>query len=127
MTLCGSACWTARSSTGWGFSRLSGPGTAVPSLLDRHLDRLQRSARELGLPLEPAQLPDAASVSRLIDASRTSLYRRRRCSAQTHALGRSFGEQHGLELDFLDDSGAVAAADPGDQVRSSPRSIHGRR
>ena len=36
-----------------------------PTLLDRHLERLQNSARELGLPLEPGQLPDAGSCRRV--------------------------------------------------------------
>jgi branched-chain amino acid aminotransferase len=41
-----------------------------PTLLDRHLARLQNSARELGLPLEAGQLPDARAVAALIEASR---------------------------------------------------------
>lgn len=40
------------------------------TLLPRHLARLQRSARELGLPLDPAQLPDAAAVAELLRADR---------------------------------------------------------
>ncbi len=40
------------------------------TLLGRHLARLQQSARELGLPLETAQLPDARAVARLLEASR---------------------------------------------------------
>jgi branched-subunit amino acid aminotransferase/4-amino-4-deoxychorismate lyase len=40
------------------------------TLLDRHLARLQHSARELELPLEDAQLPDARAVARLLEASR---------------------------------------------------------
>ena len=43
------------------------------TLLDRHLARLQRSARELELPLESAQLPDAGDVARLIAANREHL------------------------------------------------------
>jgi branched-chain amino acid aminotransferase len=39
-----------------------------PTLLGRHLERLQRSARELGLPLDPAQLPDASGVADLLRA-----------------------------------------------------------
>ena len=42
----------------------------MPTLLHRHLERLQDSARELGLPLEPGQLPDARAVAALIAASR---------------------------------------------------------
>jgi branched-chain amino acid aminotransferase len=36
-----------------------------PTLLARHRERMTRSARELGLPLDPAQLPDAAAVAML--------------------------------------------------------------
>jgi branched-chain amino acid aminotransferase len=42
---------------------------ALPTLLGRHLARLQNSARELQLPLEARQLPDARSVAALIEAS----------------------------------------------------------
>jgi branched-subunit amino acid aminotransferase/4-amino-4-deoxychorismate lyase len=41
-----------------------------PSLLDRHIERLIASARALGLPLEPGQLPDARAVALLVAASR---------------------------------------------------------
>jgi branched-chain amino acid aminotransferase len=41
-----------------------------PTLLRRHLERLRNSARELGLPLEAGQLPDAQAVAALIAASR---------------------------------------------------------
>jgi branched-chain amino acid aminotransferase len=44
-----------------------------PTLLSLHLERMQCSARELGLALEPAQLPDVAAVFRLLEASRVSL------------------------------------------------------
>jgi branched-subunit amino acid aminotransferase/4-amino-4-deoxychorismate lyase len=40
-----------------------------PTLLKRHLERLRNSARELGLPLDSAQLPDAEAVAKLIGAS----------------------------------------------------------
>src|SRR3954467_8865513 len=39
-----------------------------PTLLGRHLERLRRSARELGLPLDPAQLPDEGAVANLLRA-----------------------------------------------------------
>jgi branched-chain amino acid aminotransferase len=39
-----------------------------PVLLDRHLARLSRSARELGLPLDPSALPDADAVASLLRA-----------------------------------------------------------
>ncbi|MGP0065299.1 MAG: aminotransferase class IV [Isosphaeraceae bacterium] len=39
-----------------------------PTLLERHLDRLKRSARELELPLDTSHLPDRAAVSRLASA-----------------------------------------------------------
>ena len=39
-----------------------------PTLLDRHLARLTRSAGELGLPLDPAMLPDAGAVAALLGA-----------------------------------------------------------
>jgi branched-subunit amino acid aminotransferase/4-amino-4-deoxychorismate lyase len=38
------------------------------TLLPRHLDRLARSASELGLPLEPAQCPDESAVRALLRA-----------------------------------------------------------
>jgi branched-subunit amino acid aminotransferase/4-amino-4-deoxychorismate lyase len=41
-----------------------------PTLLHRHLERLTKSARALGLPLEPGQLPDSRAVVDLIAASR---------------------------------------------------------
>lgn len=44
-----------------------------PVLLDRHIRRMQRSARELDLPLDCADLPDFRAVTDLIDASRDSL------------------------------------------------------
>jgi branched-subunit amino acid aminotransferase/4-amino-4-deoxychorismate lyase len=44
-----------------------------PTLLSLHVERMQRSARELGLTVDPAQLPDAKAVYHLIEASRTSL------------------------------------------------------
>jgi branched-subunit amino acid aminotransferase/4-amino-4-deoxychorismate lyase len=37
-------------------------------LLDRHLARMSRSAQELGLPLDPADLPDAKAVAALLGA-----------------------------------------------------------
>jgi branched-subunit amino acid aminotransferase/4-amino-4-deoxychorismate lyase len=39
-----------------------------PTLLPRHLDRLRRSARELGLPLEESALPDHAAIGALLQA-----------------------------------------------------------
>jgi branched-chain amino acid aminotransferase len=38
-------------------------------LLHRHLERMARSAGELGLPLESSQLPDRQAVSQLIEAN----------------------------------------------------------
>jgi branched-subunit amino acid aminotransferase/4-amino-4-deoxychorismate lyase len=43
------------------------------TLLPRHLARMQRSAAELGLPLELSQLPDARAVGELIAANHASL------------------------------------------------------
>ena len=43
-----------------------------PELLDRHIERMKRSARELDLPLDDDQLPDARAVSDLIEANRDS-------------------------------------------------------
>jgi branched-subunit amino acid aminotransferase/4-amino-4-deoxychorismate lyase len=37
-----------------------------PALLGRHLVRMMRSARELGLPLEPSSLPDERAVAELL-------------------------------------------------------------
>lgn len=39
-----------------------------PTLLDRHLERMRRSADELGLVLDPADLPDAFAVDQLQQA-----------------------------------------------------------
>jgi branched-chain amino acid aminotransferase len=44
-----------------------------PTLLHRHFERMMYSALELGLPLEPSQLPDAQAVFQLIEANRASL------------------------------------------------------
>ena len=44
-----------------------------PTLLDRHVERMQSSARELGLPLDRGHLPDAQAVADLIEANRPSL------------------------------------------------------
>jgi branched-chain amino acid aminotransferase len=44
-----------------------------PTLLNRHLERLVRSTRELGLPLESSQLPNSAAVFELIEANQVSL------------------------------------------------------
>jgi branched-subunit amino acid aminotransferase/4-amino-4-deoxychorismate lyase len=44
-----------------------------PKLLPRHLERMQRSARELGLSFDPVNLPDLRAVVDLIDANRASL------------------------------------------------------
>jgi branched-chain amino acid aminotransferase len=44
-----------------------------PVLLDRHLERIRRSARELGLSLDDDDLPDVPAVSDLIEANRDAL------------------------------------------------------
>jgi branched-subunit amino acid aminotransferase/4-amino-4-deoxychorismate lyase len=44
-----------------------------PTLLDRHLDRVERSAHALGLPLDRADLPDASAVFDLVEANRARL------------------------------------------------------
>lgn len=41
-----------------------------PTLLDRHLARMTRSAAELGLPLDPTALPDEGAVAELLRANR---------------------------------------------------------
>jgi branched-subunit amino acid aminotransferase/4-amino-4-deoxychorismate lyase len=41
----------------------------VAPLLPRHLARMTRSAEELGLPLDPAALPDAAALDGLLQAN----------------------------------------------------------
>ena len=41
-----------------------------PTLLDRHLARLRRSAEELGIPLDPADLPDAGAVAASVAGER---------------------------------------------------------
>jgi branched-subunit amino acid aminotransferase/4-amino-4-deoxychorismate lyase len=40
-----------------------------PTLLDRHLERMQHSARDLGLPLQTRQMPDGGAVVELMKAS----------------------------------------------------------
>ena len=42
-------------------------------LLDRHIERLIGSARQLGLPLESNQIPDAPAVFQLIEADRAAM------------------------------------------------------
>ncbi|WP_165219815.1 aminotransferase class IV [Aquisphaera insulae] len=42
-----------------------------PALLPRHMERLAGSARALGLPLDPADLPDDAAVRALVHATNT--------------------------------------------------------
>jgi branched-chain amino acid aminotransferase len=44
-----------------------------PTLLERHLDRMKRSARELGLSVDPSHLPDAPAADKLIKANQASL------------------------------------------------------
>jgi len=39
-----------------------------PLLLDRHLNRLRRSADELGIPLNDSTLPDAEAIAQLLEA-----------------------------------------------------------
>lgn len=40
-----------------------------PSLLDRHLARISRSALALGIPLDPGQRPDEEAIARLLRAA----------------------------------------------------------
>jgi branched-chain amino acid aminotransferase len=47
--------------------------TGHPVLLDRHLARMRRSARELDLPLESDDFPNVRAVADLIEAHRDSL------------------------------------------------------
>jgi branched-chain amino acid aminotransferase len=44
-----------------------------PTLLSLHVERLERSAGELDLTVDPTHLPDAAAVFHLIEANRASL------------------------------------------------------
>jgi branched-subunit amino acid aminotransferase/4-amino-4-deoxychorismate lyase len=44
-----------------------------PTLLSLHVERMERSARELCLTVDPAQFPDAAAVCHLIEANHASL------------------------------------------------------
>jgi branched-chain amino acid aminotransferase len=46
-----------------------------PALLDRHLERMRRSARELDLPLDADDFPDVRAVTDLIEANQDSLSR----------------------------------------------------
>jgi len=53
---------------GLGLFETSRTWSGRPTLLDRHRARMLRSARELGLDLDPETLPDAEAVARLIRA-----------------------------------------------------------
>ncbi len=44
-----------------------------PTLLSMHIERLRRSAQELGLAVDPEQLPDARAVYSLVEANHASL------------------------------------------------------
>ncbi len=69
-----------------------------PTLLGRHLERMKNSARELGLPLENDQLPNAQAVAALVEASRDTL---------------SPGEDARLRITL---SGGLATSPPGASV-----------
>lgn len=64
-----------------------------PTLLRRHLDRLSRSARELGLPLDPDQLPDSGAVNALLGAEGREGDARLRIT-----LSGGLSESHGATL-----------------------------
>ena len=112
MTPCGSACWTARSSTDLGLFETFRTWNGHTTLLHRHLERLLHSARELGLPLESSQLPDSAAVFQLIEANRASLTPGQDVRLRL-TLSGGLATTLGIELGPLDDRGAVAAPDPG--------------
>lgn len=44
-------------------------GGGRPTLMDRHLERMKRSANDLGLPFDPTELPDASAVSALLETT----------------------------------------------------------
>ena len=60
-----------------------------PTLLDRHVERLKASARALGLPLEPGQLPGSRDVALLIAANRDVIPRRSGRPTADHAFRRT--------------------------------------
>ena len=79
-----------------------------PTLLSRHLERLCALGRELGLPLEPGHLPDAAAVLRLGEASGVSGREdiRLRITLSGGLANRRWTRNHAL-----DGRGSVAGAD----------------
>ena len=92
-----------------------------PTLLNRHVERMQRSARELGLPLESGQLPDARAVSDLIEANRASLAPGQDVRLRLTLSGGA-GDHAGLGLGPLDDGRAAAA--PGPSTGRGHHAVH---
>lgn len=79
-----------------------------PTLMSHHLDRMQRSARELGLTVDPAQLPDAQAVIDLIEANRASLPAGQDPQDPAHVI-RRLRHKHRGKLDTLDDRRSAAS------------------
>lgn len=71
-----------------------------PTLLDRHLDRLRRSAETLHIPLDPAGLPDAGAVARLLRENRVGGEARLRITA-TGGVSASAGSTVWMRCDPL--------------------------
>lgn len=63
-----------------------------PVLLDRHLTRLKRSAEQLGLGLEPEQMPEPADLIALIQASGLSGDARLRLTLSAGPASRTPGQ-----------------------------------
>ncbi len=80
-----------------------------PALLDRHLDRLRRSAETLHLPLDPARLPDAGAVAALLRESRVEGEARLRITA-TGGVSASAGSTVWMRCDPLSADAAMTGA-----------------
>ena len=77
-----------------------------PTLLDRHLERMRRSAGELGLALDHRQVPDHRAILELIAANPLSLGAGEDVRAAAHPLRRP-GDHAALGVGPLDDRGPL--------------------
>jgi branched-chain amino acid aminotransferase len=98
-----------------------------PALLDRHLDRLRRSAETLQIPLHPASLPDAGAVADLLRESRMRGEARLRITA-TGGVSASAGSTVWMRCDPLSPdpttTGAVLVPAPWPIVYDDPLARH---
>jgi branched-subunit amino acid aminotransferase/4-amino-4-deoxychorismate lyase len=96
-------------------------------LLDRHLARMRRSARELGLPIDDVPLPDAEAVAALLEAESAVTDVRLRITLSgglSESRGATLWMQTGpLPVPFRR-KGAIAALDPLETDPSDPLLRH---